>query len=333
MIVTVTMNSALDRILTVPNFQRGQRHRASEKLTQAGGKGIIVARALKRLGIPVVATGLVGGRNGRRILEELSEEAVLNDLVRIDDESRTSTAVIDPTSGEYTEIIEWGPLVHPEELDTLREKLDYLARGAEMVVFCGSLPRGIDESFYADMIRELNRRGISTVLDTEGEPLRLGIEAEPELATPNQFEAEGLVGQELNDEDDFVVALDTLVEMGARNVLVKHDRGCLRAPAPGEGARPADAVPRRGAGRRGRLAGRRGLGASGGVHRGAAGEGAAGGGAATGRRGRQRVDARRRLGPVRSARGSAPRWRSRRVRTLAARRRRTLHAGAVSAPW
>jgi 1-phosphofructokinase/tagatose 6-phosphate kinase len=224
-IVTVTMNSALDRILTVPNFQRGQRHRASEKLTQAGGKGIIVARALKRLGIPVVATGLVGGRNGRRILEELSEEAVLNDLVRIDDESRTSTAVIDPTSGEYTEIIEWGPLVHPEELETLREKLDYLSRGAEMVVFCGSLPRGIDESFYADAIRELNRRGIPTVLDTEGEPLRLGIEAEPELATPNQFEAEGLVGQELNDQDDFVLALDTLVEMGARNVLVKHDQG------------------------------------------------------------------------------------------------------------
>jgi 1-phosphofructokinase/tagatose 6-phosphate kinase len=224
-IVTVTMNSALDRILTVPNFHRGQRHRASEKLTQAGGKGIIVARALKRLGIPVVATGLVGGRNGRRILEELSEEAVLNDLVRIEDESRTSTAVIDPMSGEYTEIIEWGPLVHPEELETLREKVEYLSRGAEMVVFCGSLPRGIDESFYADMIRELNRSGIPTVLDTEGEPLRLGIEAEPELATPNQFEAEGLVGQELNDQDDFVLALDTLAEMGARNVLVKHDRG------------------------------------------------------------------------------------------------------------
>ena len=225
MIVTVTMNTALDRILTVPNFQRGQRHRASEKLTLAGGKGIIVARALKRLGVPVVATGLVGGRNGRRILEELSEEAVLNDLVRIEDESRTSTAVIDPTSGEYTEIIEWGPLVHPEELDILREKIDYLSRGAEMVVFAGSLPRGVDESFYAEMVRDLGRRGVSTVLDTEGEPLRLGVEAEPELATPNQLEAESLVGQEFSDEDDFSLALDTITEMGARNVLVKHDRG------------------------------------------------------------------------------------------------------------
>jgi 1-phosphofructokinase family hexose kinase len=225
LIVTVTMNTALDRILTVPNFQRGQRHRASEKLTLAGGKGIIVARALKRLGVPVVATGLVGGRNGRRILEELSEEAVLNDLVRIDDESRTSTAVIDPTSGEYTEIIEWGPLVHPEELEILREKVDYLSRGAEMVVLAGSLPRGVDDGFYADMIRELNRRGVPTVLDTEGDPLRLGVEAEPELATPNQLEAEALVGQEFSDEEDFVLALDTISEMGARNVLVKHERG------------------------------------------------------------------------------------------------------------
>jgi 1-phosphofructokinase/tagatose 6-phosphate kinase len=227
LIVTVTMNTALDRILTVPNFQRGQRHRASEKLTLAGGKGIIVARALKRLGVPVVATGLVGGRNGRRILEELSEEAVLNDLVRIDDESRTSTAVIDPTSGAYTEIIEWGPLVHAEELEILREKIGYLSRGAEMVVFAGSLPRGVDDGFYGEMIRELNRRGVSTVLDAEGEPQRLGVEAEPELVTPNQLEAEALVGQEFSDEEDFVLALDTISEMGARNVLVKHDRGCF----------------------------------------------------------------------------------------------------------
>jgi len=225
LIVTVTMNTALDRILTVPNFQRGQRHRASEKLTLAGGKGIIVARALKRLGVPVVATGLVGGRNGRRILEELSEEAVLHDLVRIGDESRTSTAVIDPTSGGYTEIIEWGPLVDAEELGILREKIDYLSRGAETMVFAGSLPRGVDPGFYADMIRELKRSGVSTVLDTEGEALRLGVEAEPDLVTPNQLEAEALVGQELSDEEDFVLALDTITEMGARNVVVKHERG------------------------------------------------------------------------------------------------------------
>src|SRR6266480_5433532 len=117
MIVTVTLNAAIDRTLTVPNFQRGQRHRASAGLTLAGGKGINVARALKRLGIPVVATGLAGGRTGTHVVEELTAEAILNDFVRIGDESRTSTAVLDPTAGSYSEINEWGPYVEPDEID------------------------------------------------------------------------------------------------------------------------------------------------------------------------------------------------------------------------
>ena len=173
MIVTVTLNAALDRTLTVPNFRQGHRHRASQGVTLAGGKGINVARALKRLDVPVVATGLAGGRTGTRIVEELTAEAILNDFVRIADESRTSTAVVDPTSSSFTEINEWGPHVEPEELEMLREKLRYLAR-SEAVVFAGSLPRGVDQSFYADAIRELNRIGVRTVLDTDGEPLRSG---------------------------------------------------------------------------------------------------------------------------------------------------------------
>ena len=89
-IVTVTLNAAVDRTLTVPNFQLGHRHRASASLTSAGGKGINVARALKRLDSPVIATGLAGGTTGDRIIDELAGEAILNDFVRIGDESRTS---------------------------------------------------------------------------------------------------------------------------------------------------------------------------------------------------------------------------------------------------
>jgi 1-phosphofructokinase family hexose kinase len=225
MIVTVTMNSALDRTLTVPNFQPGQRHRASESLSLAGGKGINVARALKRLDVPVVATGLAGGRTGTRIVEDLTTEGILNDFVRIESESRTSTAVVDPTTSLYTEINEWGPHVEPDELEVLREKLRYLARAADAVVFAGTLPRGIEAAFYAEEIRELNRRGPLTVLDSEGEPLRRGVEAGPFLVSPNQGEAEGLVGQEFNDVDDFVLALDAIADIGARNVLVTQPSG------------------------------------------------------------------------------------------------------------
>jgi 1-phosphofructokinase family hexose kinase len=227
MIVTVTMNAAFDRTLTVPNFQRGQRHRASGGLTLAGGKGINVARALKRLDVPVVATGLAGGLTGTRLVEQLTGEAILNDFVRITDESRTSTAVVDPTSNSYTEINEWGPHVEPEELEMLREKLRYLSRAADTVIFAGSLPRGVEDDFYGDLIRELNKRGIATVLDTEGEPLRMGIAAEPSLVSPNQREAEALVGQEFHEEQDFIQALDDVAELGARNVLITQESGCF----------------------------------------------------------------------------------------------------------
>ena len=106
MIVTVTLNAALDIPLTLPILHIGHRHRASDVVTLAGGKGINVARALKQLDVPVVATGLAGGRTGTRIVEELTAEAILNDFVRIRDESRTSTLVLDPTSGTHTEIYE-----------------------------------------------------------------------------------------------------------------------------------------------------------------------------------------------------------------------------------
>jgi 1-phosphofructokinase family hexose kinase len=226
-IITVTLNAALDRSLTVPNFQRGHRHRASGVLTLAGGKGINVARALKRLDVPVIATGLAGGRTGTRIVEELTAEAILNDFVRIKEESRTSTAVVDPTASTYTEINEWGPRVSPGELETLLEKVHYLSRGADHVVFAGSLPRGVHEDFYAEAIRDLHRRGVSVVLDSEGDPLQLGIEAEPELVSPNQREAEQLVGQELEDDEDFLMALDAIADMGARAVHITTDTGCF----------------------------------------------------------------------------------------------------------
>jgi fructose-1-phosphate kinase PfkB-like protein len=95
------------------------------------------------------------------------------------------------------------------------------------VVFAGSLPRGVDEGFYADAVREMTKLGARVVLDAEGEPLRRGIEAEPWLVSPNQHEAEQLVGQELDDDADFVMALERIAEMGARNVHITMESGCF----------------------------------------------------------------------------------------------------------
>jgi len=157
MIITVTLNAAIDKSLSVPSFRLGRRHRTVDQTTMAGGKGVNVARALKVLGQPVIATGFAGGPTGTRIVEQLTQESILNDFVRIREESRTNTAVYDPTNGETTEINERGPAVSPKEVELFRDKLLYLARGADIVVFAGSLPRGVDGDIYAGLIRELRR--------------------------------------------------------------------------------------------------------------------------------------------------------------------------------
>jgi 1-phosphofructokinase/tagatose 6-phosphate kinase len=227
MIITVTLNPAIDKTLAVPNFRLGRRHRAVEQTSMAGGKGVNVARALKTLGQPVIATGLAGGPTGARIVEQLTEEAILNDFVHIRDESRMSTAVVDPTDGTQTEINERGPTISNAEAEIFADKLFYLAKGAAMCVFCGSLPRGVPSDFYATLITEVNRLGVTTVLDSEGEAFTLGTRAGPTLVTPNVNEAEELVGHEFGEEQDQIAALREIANMGARDAVITSDIGCV----------------------------------------------------------------------------------------------------------
>jgi 1-phosphofructokinase/tagatose 6-phosphate kinase len=226
MIITVTLNPALDKTLEVPSFTPGRRHRTVDQVTMPGGKGVNVARAIKRLNQPVIATGLAGGATGTRIVEALNGEAILNSFVRIREESRTNTAVLDPTTGLQTEINERGPAVSPQELELFHEKLLYLSKGASMCVFAGSLPRGVDPDLYADLIREVKKLGVMTVIDTEGEPLRLAIRADPDLVSPNELEAEELVGQEFNDVEDRAHAVVEMTRLGATEAIMTVGDGC-----------------------------------------------------------------------------------------------------------
>jgi 1-phosphofructokinase family hexose kinase len=227
MIITVTLNAAIDKTLAVPNFRLGRRHRAVEQTSMAGGKGVNVARALKALGQPVIATGVAGGPTGTRIIEQLTEEAILNDFVRIREESRTSTAVVDPTSGEQTEINERGPSVSERELELFLDKLLYLAKGAAICVLSGSLPRGVQPTLYAEMVEQLKKLGVTTVLDSEGEALVTGTRAGPTIVSPNEIEAEELVGHEFSGDDDRLAAPGEIVESGAREAIMTMESGCV----------------------------------------------------------------------------------------------------------
>jgi 1-phosphofructokinase family hexose kinase len=233
MIITVTLNAAIDKTLAVPNFRLGRRHRAVEQTAMAGGKGVNVARALKALGQPVIATGVAGGPTGTRIIENLTEEAILNDFVRIREESRTSTAVVDPTSGEQTEINERGPKVIESEMELFVDKLLYLGKGAAICVFAGSLPRGVEPDLYARLVEQMKQLGVMCVLDSEGEPLRQATRKGPGIVSPNELEAEELVGHEFADDDDRRTAVREMVDMGAGGAIMTLGDGCFALLADG----------------------------------------------------------------------------------------------------
>jgi 1-phosphofructokinase/tagatose 6-phosphate kinase len=255
MILTVTLNAAIDRTVAVPNFRLGHRHRAVESRTVAGGKGINVARALNRLGRPVIATGFAGGPTGLRVLEQLREEAVLTDFTRIAGETRINMAVIDPTSGEQTEINERGPAVSPEEVEAFVARLGYLADGAKLCVIAGTLPPGAGADLYARLVKDLGERGVPVVLDAEGEAMLTGLRAGAAIVTPNEREAEELVGQEFSDRHDLVHGLSELIRLGASEAAITRPEGCVAALGEGSERRflevrtePLDAVSTVGSG-------------------------------------------------------------------------------------
>jgi 1-phosphofructokinase/tagatose 6-phosphate kinase len=237
MILTVTLNAAIDRTIAVPNFKQGRRHRAVEATTAAGGKGINVARALKLLGRPVIATGLAGGPTGARLMERLAEESILTDFTWISGDSRTNIAVVDPTTGEQTEINERGPDLSPEELDRFLEKLIYLARGAQICVIAGSQPPSVPPDFCARIVTALKEIDVEAIVDTDGEPLHSALRAEPAVVTPNVAEAEEAVGHEFNDSEDRLAGVRGLVELGPAEAIITSERGCVAIVGDSQGRR------------------------------------------------------------------------------------------------
>ncbi len=143
-------------------------------------------------------------------------------------------AVIDPTSGDQTEINERGPAVSPEEVERFVERLRYLADGARICVLAGTLPPGAGDDLYARLVEELRERDVISILDSEGEPMLAGLRAGASIVTPNELEAEELVGQEFSDRDDVVHGLSELVRLGAGEAAITRPDGCVAAI--GEGA-------------------------------------------------------------------------------------------------
>ncbi len=220
MIATVTLNPAIDKSLTVPRFEVGKTNRGEVARTDAGGKGVNVAQATKRFGLPVCALGLVAGRNGRFILEALSAAGIPADFITVPGETRVNLKIHDPMSGTETEINEPGFRVSLACLSEMRRKIEAYAPRCEVMIFSGSLPLDAPPETFGDFITIAKNCGAKCILDTAGAALRHGLAAGPCLIKPNRAEVEGLLQKPLRTSHELAEAARTLIAMGTQQVVI-----------------------------------------------------------------------------------------------------------------
>ncbi|MGW1109135.1 1-phosphofructokinase family hexose kinase [Streptomyces sp. NPDC002540] len=212
MILTVTLNTALDLTYGVPELVPHASHRVSDMSERPGGKGLNVARVLSALGHDTAVTGFAGGTTGAVLRELLAAPAprdtdpaagtgtapavapITDALVTVAGNTRRTIAVVDRATGDTTQLNEPGPLVSADEWAALLGRYEELLTGADAVALCGSLPPGIHVGAYAELVRLARAADVPVLLDTSGEPLRRGIAARPDLIKPNADELAQLTG-------------------------------------------------------------------------------------------------------------------------------------------
>lgn len=245
-VATVTLNPALDRTVLLDRLQPGALNRARGVRVDAGGKGINLARVLRRLGVVAVSLGFLAGDTGRLVAELLRREGIPDDFLWVQGETRTNLKLIDDT-GAVTEVNEPGPAIVAADLEALVAKLSALSPDVEMLAVGGSAPPGVVPDDYARLVRLAREEGMRAVLDADGEALQAGLEARPYLVKPNADEAARLFGAKPGTLAEAAEMASGLVGRGVELALVSLGaQGCAFATGEELGWAQAPEVPVRG---------------------------------------------------------------------------------------
>jgi 1-phosphofructokinase family hexose kinase len=220
MIITLTLNPAVDQTVWVPHLEVAAVNRARQAHLDPAGKGVNVSRMAHRLGWPTIAFGFLAGEVGEIVRQALAAEGVAQQFIPIAGQTRINVTVVDDSSHAATSIFCPGPAVEPDHLQQLDAVLQFWLQAGRVLVLAGSLPPGIPEDAYARYIRLAHAQGIRTILDASGEHLRLGVEARPYAIKPNVAEAEELLGRRLPDLEAVVAGARELAARGIAVVVI-----------------------------------------------------------------------------------------------------------------
>ncbi|MEO8125525.1 MAG: 1-phosphofructokinase family hexose kinase [Bryobacteraceae bacterium] len=233
MIVTLTINPALDRNVSADRLVFEDRAYILDTSLSAGGRGINASRVIHSFGMNTLAIATSGGAAGQKFEELLKTSNFPIQVVRIAGETRTNLTISDK-QGLTVKLNEFGPKIEPEELAAVAKVVEASLAGVEWLMICGSLPPGVPPDFYHGLIHLAHRRKVKTMLDTDGDALLHGLEAAPTLVTPNQQEAERLLNKVLITRNHFFEAVERIHAMGAESVILSlGSRGVVAKNASG----------------------------------------------------------------------------------------------------
>lgn len=241
MILTVTMNAAIDKRYVVEGAKTGEVNRVKECAYTPGGKGLNVSKPAAIAGARVVATGFVGGHSGAYIEDSLKPFGIESAFYHMKEESRSCINIWDTVTKVQTEFLEPGFTVEKEDFEGFVRKFEGLVKEASVVSMSGSVPRGLDETAYPRLVRLVKDAGKKVILDTSGRLLAEGIKACPYMIKPNIDEIRMLTGKQCDREEDIIRAAQEIheagvalvaVSLGADGSVAVSDEGIYRAYVP-----------------------------------------------------------------------------------------------------
>jgi tagatose 6-phosphate kinase len=241
-ILTVTLNPAIDKVYEVESFAIGDVFRPRGMWATAGGKGLNVSRVASILGAKVMATGFLGGGNGQFIRARLKELGIIDAFTEIAGDTRICIAINDPVFDTSTEVLEPGPEISPEEQEKFLINFRNIVKEADIVTISGSLPRGVPIDFYGELIEISREYGKMLLLDTSGQALVKSLEYRPFMIKPNTTELEAVAGRKMDLEEEILEAARRIQQNGVQLVCVTLGaQGCIAVT--GEGAFRLKAPP------------------------------------------------------------------------------------------
>lgn len=220
LIATVTLNPAIDQTASIPNFAVDAVNRVAWEQADAGGKGVNVASFLADFGYTVTATGLLGQENPELFQKLFEQKGIADRFVRIAGKTRVNVKIVDQIQQQVTDINFPGCPATELARQQLTETLSHLAADHDWFILSGSIPSGVPDMFYRDLVSLLKAQDKTVVIDTSGDSLRHALVAQPDVIKPNLVELQELLGRSLSTETEIIAAAQELIQQGLQCVVI-----------------------------------------------------------------------------------------------------------------